>query len=150
MPIYLLLNKLGVRYYDIEALFLRTFLPFWPLELSNTSLNIAIDAEVATSREVIELRDTLDVVRSLVPGGVNSYCSHLDKTGKVMIGSSWYFFGLITLHTKSMSVLLSLMQQLSPISIERICLKRVNQLLMQNLVIFLSTKIESTSGRWEP
>jgi hypothetical protein len=71
MPLYLRQNKLDLRYYDIETLFLRTFLLFWPLKLSNTSLNIAIDAEVATSREANELRETLDGVRSRVPGGIN-------------------------------------------------------------------------------
>ena len=66
-------NKNHPRYYEFETSFLRTFLFFWPLQQSNTSLTVLYDEEKASWPCVRDVRSTLDGVRTegRVTGGVS-------------------------------------------------------------------------------
>jgi hypothetical protein len=66
MPVNL---KTRTGAYEFESYFLRSFLLFWPLKLSNVSLNIAIDAESNSTIPASELYETLGWVKDFVPGG---------------------------------------------------------------------------------
>ena len=65
-------NRGHPRYYELEVSFLRTFLFFWPLWQSNTSLTVLYDEEKAAWPCVKDVMQTLDQVEKegRVPGGV--------------------------------------------------------------------------------
>ncbi len=69
------------RYYEYETLFLRSFLLFWPLELSNTSLRLLFDAEHAQGAYYSEIVGTFMSAKSHISGGIS--ISHSDP-------SQWY------------------------------------------------------------
>lgn len=61
------------RYYEFEVSLLRTFLFFWPLHQSNTSLTVVYDEEKESWPCVRDVSQTLDQVEKegRVPGGVS-------------------------------------------------------------------------------
>jgi hypothetical protein len=63
------------RRYEAEMYFFRSLFLFWPLVLSNTSLNVLVDAELAGTQEYNEMKGTLEEMRWRFPGGVK--LSHL-------------------------------------------------------------------------
>ena len=69
MPYRLHSNQQDPRYYEFEATFLRSFMLFFPLKLSNVSLIVAIDAERDKTPAAIELKDTISGVNGQMPGG---------------------------------------------------------------------------------
>ena len=69
MPYRLFTNHQDPRYYEFEATFMRSFLLFFPLKLSNVSLILAIDAERDKTPEANELRVTVGGIDSQMPGG---------------------------------------------------------------------------------
>jgi hypothetical protein len=75
LPVALNRGKDLKRRYEIELYFLRSLLLFWPLKLSNTSLNVVVDAERKGSDEYNELKGTLNALRHRIPGGIKM--SHL-------------------------------------------------------------------------
>ena len=60
------------RRYEFESLFLRTFLFFWPLRVSNTSLMIVLNEESKTTEKYLydEIYNTVMGVKDRIPGGV--------------------------------------------------------------------------------
>lgn len=70
LPMNLHQNTKHPRYYEFETMFLRTFLLFFPLQLSNVSLTVAVDEELKGTSAAIEVNNTLKEVENLVPGGI--------------------------------------------------------------------------------
>ena len=70
LPVCLTRGRDMRRHYEVETLFLRSFLLFWPLKLSNTSLNSIVDAEVVGNAQYNEYLGTLDGIKAKIPGGV--------------------------------------------------------------------------------
>lgn len=70
MPGRAIKNANDPRFYEAEIMFLRTFKFFWPLFLSNTSLNVVYDAELESSLWVATYKGTLSELAPSVPGGV--------------------------------------------------------------------------------
>ena len=58
------------RYFELETIFLRPFLLFWPLKLSNVSLIVAYDAEQNASSHALSLTSTIQGLQHFIPGGV--------------------------------------------------------------------------------
>lgn len=69
LPYRLHTNKNDIRYYEFEAIFLRSFMLFFPLKLSNVSLTVAIDAEQHNTPQARELYGTIDEINRRMPGG---------------------------------------------------------------------------------
>jgi hypothetical protein len=61
-----------VRYFEIEMIFMRTFLFFWPVKLSNTSLLLVYDEEAKSSKHVIDVNSSAYALKSRVPGGIET------------------------------------------------------------------------------
>ena len=69
LPVCLTRGRDIRRHYEVETLFIRSLLLFWPLKLSNTSLNSIVDAELVDNPQYKEYAGTLDGIRSKIPGG---------------------------------------------------------------------------------
>ena len=65
VPVSLLTRPLQ---FEFDRFFLRSFVLFWPLESSNVSLTVAIDAELNKTKQAAELNATLKDV--FIPGGL--------------------------------------------------------------------------------
>ena len=66
------------RALEWHEIFLKSFLLFWPLKISKTSLQFAVDSEYLNSSEYFDFYERLKTIRHLVHGGVhisNSYYS---------------------------------------------------------------------------
>jgi len=73
LPVYLGYGVKDLRRYEYEVLFLRSFLLFWPLKLSNTSLTVIYDAENESDDKrglLNDMRETFLGVKERIPGGL--------------------------------------------------------------------------------
>ena len=71
LPLSLSYSKKDLRYYEFETLFLRSFVLFWPLQISNTSLKVVVNSESVTSTSYVELLGTISGYQSIVSGGIS-------------------------------------------------------------------------------
>lgn len=71
MPVHAYTSNKHKRYYEVELMFLRTFIFFWPLAISNTSVILAYDDELASSQFVRELKATVETLPVKIPGGIS-------------------------------------------------------------------------------
>ena len=69
LPVNLVLKPNSFREFEYEAIFLRSFLLFFPLEISNASLTVAIDIEHSEKKDAIDLKNTIAEIAHRVPGG---------------------------------------------------------------------------------
>ena len=70
LDIFMPVNIISNREHEYATIFLRSFLLFFPLKLSNVSLTVAIDIEHSESKQALDLRRTFDDAAHRIPGGV--------------------------------------------------------------------------------
>ena len=70
LDIFMPVNVISNRDHEYETIFLRSFLLFFPLKLSNVSLTVAIDIEHSESKQANELKRKFHDIAHRVPGGV--------------------------------------------------------------------------------
>lgn len=71
LPLSLSYSKKDLRYYEFETLFMRSFVLFWPLEISNTSLKVVVNSESVTSNSYNELIETIGGYQKKITGGIS-------------------------------------------------------------------------------
>ena len=62
-------NHRSPRYYELDNVFLRSFLLFWPLEISNVSLTVAHDEETISHHSAIVTCKSITEIQHIMPGG---------------------------------------------------------------------------------
>jgi hypothetical protein len=69
------------RHYEYETIFLRSFLLFWPLKVSNVSVRVALDGETEGCKHYNMIKSTFEDkgVQGRIPGGVS--IQPIQKTG---------------------------------------------------------------------
>jgi hypothetical protein len=59
------------RYHEYETVFLRSFLLFWPLKVSNVSVRVALDGEDENSEHYNRVKSVFEGVKGRIPGGIS-------------------------------------------------------------------------------